>query len=205
MKFLKLAKLLVVGLMLTSILAGCKGPQRLTPLLGRGTRNPTVTDDGIKGPIVPPDKGIATDTGPKSIPVNPSGIPTTKTDWTTADPNRAEFAAQTVYFDFDKAIVKSTEVSKLEVVANRMKSFQGKGLRVEGHCDERGTEEYNRSLGERRALAIREVLVKLGLDPEFIDTVSFGEDRPADPGHNEAAWKKNRRGELILLTPRGGN
>lgn len=206
MKFLKLAKLLVVGLVLTSIVAGCKGPQRLTPLMGRGEKNPKVGDDtGTTKPIgdVP-----RTDIGSKPIPIDTTrgpGIPTPTRDWTTAEQNRAEFAAQTVYFDLDKAVVKSTEVSKLEVVATRMKSFPGKGLRVEGHCDERGTEEYNRSLGERRALAIREVLVRLGMDPEFIDTISFGEDRPADPGHNEAAWKKNRRGELILLTPRGGN
>src|SRR5262249_22198993 len=123
-------------------------------------------------------------------------------DWKA---NRDEFAAQTVYFDFDKAVVKPGEVSKLQVVATRMKSFRGKAVRVEGHCDERGTEEYNRSLGERRALAVREVLVHLGMDPNFIETISFGEDHPADPGHNEAAWKKNRRGELILLSPPNEN
>jgi peptidoglycan-associated lipoprotein len=85
-----------------------------------------------------------------------------------------------------------------------MKSnFRGKALRIEGHCDERGTEEYNRSLGDRRALSIREKLVQLGLDPEMLPTISFGEEKPVDPGHNEAAWSRNRRGELILLSPPG--
>ena len=69
---------------------------------------------------------------------------------------------------------------------------------MDGHCDERGTEEYNRSLGERRALALREQLVGLGIDPALIDTVSYGKDRPVAPGHDESAWKQNRRGEFLL-------
>ena len=74
---------------------------------------------------------------------------------------RDEFKDQTVYFEFDKSTIKPGEISKLEEVVRRMKGFPGKALRVEGHCDERGTEEYNRSLGDRRALSIREKLVQL--------------------------------------------
>ena len=80
--------------------------------------------------------------------------------------------------------------------------FQGKFLRIEGYCDERGTEEYNRALGDRRALSAREYLAKLGINPEDIQTISFGKDKPADPGHNAAAWAKNRRCEFVLLTPK---
>jgi len=69
-----------------------------------------------------------------------------------------------------------------------MKGRAGKALRIEGHCDERGTEEYNRSLGERRALAVRESLIHAGMDANLIDTISYGEDRPADPGHDKDAW-----------------
>jgi peptidoglycan-associated lipoprotein len=76
-------------------------------------------------------------------------------------------------------------------------------VEVDGHCDERGTEEYNRALGERRALALREELISLGVDPNRIDTVSYGKDRPAETGHDEAAWRKNRRGEFLLETPPG--
>ncbi|HEY3165808.1 MAG TPA: OmpA family protein, partial [Candidatus Binatia bacterium] len=94
---------------------------------------------------------------------------------------------------------------KLERVASEMKSAHaGKALRIEGHCDERGTEEYNRSLGERRAQSVREYLVRLGMNPTMIQTISMGEERPAVSGHDEAAWSKNRRGELVLLTPAGG-
>jgi hypothetical protein len=77
-------------------------------------------------------------------------------------------------------------------------------LLIEGHCDERGTEEYNRSLGERRALALREALAKAGVSPDRVRTLSYGKDKPADPGHDESAWSKNRRGEFILLHPKAG-
>ncbi len=130
------------------------------------------------------------------------GIPQSAKDVSNWIENREAFAAQTVYFDFDKSNIKPGEVGKLEEVARRMKSeFQGKALRIEGHCDERGTEEYNRALGDRRALSAREKLVSLGLDAEMLHTITFGEEKPADAGHNEAAWSKNRRAELILLSP----
>ena len=74
-------------------------------------------------------------------------------------------------------------------------------VRIEGNCDERGTEEYNRSLGDRRANALREKLATMGVDPKKLLTVSYGEDKPVDNGHNEAAYAKNRRGDFILLTP----
>jgi len=67
---------------------------------------------------------------------------------------------------------------------------------VEGHCDERGTQEYNMALGERRALAVRDYLINLGVPGQNLLTISYGEERPVDPGHNEAAWAKNRRAEF---------
>jgi peptidoglycan-associated lipoprotein len=116
-------------------------------------------------------------------------------------PNREVFKAYTVHFDLDSSTVKSSEQSKIEAVADYLKQHPADALKIEGYCDERGTEEYNRSLGERRALALREYLANLGGNPNRILTVSFGEGQPVDPGHNEAAWAKNRRGEFILLTP----
>src|SRR5205085_11773243 len=111
------------------------------------------------------------------------------------------FKSGTVYFEFDKATIKPGETSKLDSIASRMKNYRGKALRIEGHADERGTEEYNRSLGSRRAHAVREYLVRAGLDLQMVDVISFGEDRPAVPGHNEAAYSKNRRAEFVLLDP----
>ena len=109
--------------------------------------------------------------------------------------------AETIYFDYDKEAIKASEQSKLEDVANYLKSHAEAALRVEGNCDERGTEEYNRALGERRALAAREYLVRLGIDAGRVDTISYGEDKPVNPGHNEAAWSKNRRDDFTVLLP----
>ena len=116
--------------------------------------------------------------------------------------DREAFKADTVYFDFDKSAVKPSEAPKIETVVDYLKKNPNDALLIEGHCDERGTEEYNRALGERRALALRELAIKLGLDAERVRTLSYGEDRPADPGHNEAAWAKNRRGEFVRLLPK---
>jgi peptidoglycan-associated lipoprotein len=117
-------------------------------------------------------------------------------------PDREAFSSQTIHFDYDRASVKSTDRSKVEAVAAYLKNQPTQKVEVEGHCDERGTEEYNRALGERRALAAREALVSMGIGADRIFTTSFGEDRPADPAHDEQAWQKNRRDEFILLKPR---
>ena len=117
--------------------------------------------------------------------------------------DREKYRAQTVHFEFDRANVSAGEASKVQEVASKFKSENPESdLLVEGHCDERGTEEYNRSLGERRALAIRELLVAAGVPADHVHTASFGKDKPADPGHNDAAWKQNRRGEFILVLPK---
>ena len=113
-------------------------------------------------------------------------------------PDREALKNYTVYFEFDRSAVRQSEQPKVQAVAGVLKAQPDTKLQIEGHCDERGTEEYNRSLGERRALALREFLINLGIDGNRIYTVSFGEDKPAVPGHNEEAWAKNRRGEFIL-------
>lgn len=114
--------------------------------------------------------------------------------------NREALAAQTVLFDFDKSAIKPSERAKLDAVGAYLKNNTSVTLKIEGHCDERGTEEYNRALGERRAIAARDYLVQSqGIDSTRITTVSFGEDKPADPGHDEAAFTKNRRAEFVVL------
>lgn len=103
-----------------------------------------------------------------------------------------------VYFGFDRSDIPPSETSKLQQVASFMKQ-EGKNVILAGFTDERGTEEYNRALGERRAQAVRDALIGLGASPARIQTVSFGLEMPADPGHNEAAWAKNRRVETGLV------
>jgi peptidoglycan-associated lipoprotein len=112
--------------------------------------------------------------------------------------DRGQFAASTVYFDYDSAQINESERSKIESVASSMKGGSGQVI-VEGNCDERGSAEYNLALGERRALAVRAYLVGLGVDGARVQTKSYGEERPVDPGHEEGAWSKNRRGEFIVV------
>ena len=107
----------------------------------------------------------------------------------------------TVHFAYNEYNIQDTDKNTLQKQATWLNKYPGVQLTIEGDCDERGTEEYNRSLGERRALALREQLISLGINPSIIDTVSYGKDRPADPGHDESAWKQNRRGEFLLETP----
>ena len=112
--------------------------------------------------------------------------------------DRTQFAAQAVYFDYDSAKIKPSEHSKVEAVAAALKG-NSKKLVIEGHTDERGTAEYNRALGEKRAQSAREVLVSLGVAADRLTTVSFGKDRPVEPSHNDTAWSKNRRSEFVVV------
>ena len=115
--------------------------------------------------------------------------------------NRVALAPQTVYFGFDRNAIAESEQPKLAEVAAYLQSNPNVQLKVEGYCDNRGTEEYNRSLGERRAIAVREYLIQVhNVNPGRITTVSFGEDRPASPGNTEADHALNRRAEFVVLT-----
>lgn len=116
-------------------------------------------------------------------------------------PDRTAFQPYTVYFEFDRSALIRSEQPKAEAVANALKAKPNTKVQIEGHCDERGTEEYNRALGERRALAIREFLMNLGIEGHRVFTISYGEDKPAVDSHSDEAWAKNRRGEFILYSP----
>ena len=103
-----------------------------------------------------------------------------------------------VRFDFDQATLREDGKKTCQGVAAYMKSHPHATLLIEGHCDERGTAEYNLALGERRATAVKNYLVSLGVPGAALHTVSFGKERPLDPGHNEDAWAKNRRVHFLL-------
>ena len=119
--------------------------------------------------------------------------------------DRAALAAYTIHFAYDSSAIRSSEKANLASVAQQLSGDASTKLLIEGNCDERGTEEYNRSLGERRALAAREALAKLGVDPMRVETRSFGKDKPVDPGHDESGWAKNRRDDFVLLHPKPGS
>lgn len=108
-------------------------------------------------------------------------------------------AAHTIYFGTDSFTIDSSERSKVEKIADWMRSNPEDRIIIAGHCDSRGTTQYNLALGERRALAIREYLIGLGARKKNIFTVSYGEERPAVLSENESAWTKNRRAQAGIL------
>ena len=108
----------------------------------------------------------------------------------------AEF--ENVAFPYDSFQIADSERGKIEQVANYMNNNNGVTVVVDGHCDERGSREYNLSLGEHRALAVRAYLITLGVSGGLVQTRSFGEEQPVDPGHGASSWSNNRRGEFAL-------
>ena len=202
MKAIKLTYLLVFALALTFAATGCKKkPTPITqlPAYPAGKVKDSAPTGGLPGGgTLGGDKlpGGTTGTGGGALPENLN-------DLSKFDQDRAALATDTVHFDFDSSVVKANEKVHVEAVAAYMKAANANvALLIEGFCDERGTEEYNRALGERRALALREALVQDGVSADRITTRSFGSDDPVDPAHNETAWAKNRRGVFVVLHPK---
>ena len=106
---------------------------------------------------------------------------------------------QKIYFDFDRFDIRSEYQNVLREKADVLKRYPQINVLIEGHCDERGTEEYNMALGERRARAAYEYLLKLGVSPNQLQMISYGKDRPAVAGNDEAAWAQNRRDEFKVI------
>ncbi len=124
-----------------------------------------------------------------STPSNPSESPVSEME---ADKARI----QTVYFDFDRSDIRSDMRDEVKNNADIFRKWTDWAVSVEGHCDERGTNEYNLALGERRATAAKQALVAEGISASRMNTVSYGEERPVDPGHSESSWTRNRRAEF---------
>ncbi|MGQ9604390.1 MAG: peptidoglycan-associated lipoprotein Pal [bacterium] len=103
-----------------------------------------------------------------------------------------------IHFDFDRYNLRPDAIQVLTRNAEVLLAHPEIRIVIEGHCDERGTDEYNLALGERRAAAARDFLVRFGIDMSRISTVSYGEERPLDPRSNEEAWAKNRRAEFVI-------
>jgi peptidoglycan-associated lipoprotein len=112
---------------------------------------------------------------------------------------RDDLKVENVLFEYDSAQINESERGKIEIAASILKSNSGVDVIIEGHCDERGSAEYNMALGERRALAVRAILMNLGIDGNRIQTRSYGEERPVSPGHDESAWRLNRRCEFVFF------
>jgi peptidoglycan-associated lipoprotein len=154
------------------------------------------------GKVEEPMKPAATTTAPGAPAPAATGpaVPSTQ-PVETATAMRAAiqaFESTHVYFDYDKADIKAEAKPVLEKKAEFLRANAQYKVTIEGYCDERGTNEYNMALGDRRAKAAMKYLNALGISANRMSTISYGEEKPADPGHNEAAWAKNRRDEFKL-------
>ena len=107
-------------------------------------------------------------------------------------------AFENIHFDFDRYDIRPMDEPILEGIASWLEEHDGVKVLIEGHCDERGTNEYNMALGEQRALAARRYLVGLGISSSRLSTISYGEERPLDPRSTEEAWAKNRRAHFTV-------
>ncbi len=112
----------------------------------------------------------------------------------------ADTALKTIYFEFDKSSLTPEMQKILKENAEWLKNNPNVETLIEGHCDERGTEEYNLALGEKRAMSVRKFLISQGVEPLRLYTISYGEEKPVDAGHNEDAWAKNRRAKFQITS-----
>ncbi len=104
-----------------------------------------------------------------------------------------------VYFDFDKSNIRADQKSRIEGNAKFLKDSKNVKIKIEGNCDERGTNEYNLALGERRAMSSKKYLLNLGIDASRLETLSYGEEKPLLAGHDELSWSQNRRDDFVVV------
>jgi peptidoglycan-associated lipoprotein len=170
--------------------AACGG--RKQPPVARPTPPPTEATTDAPRPPEPPS--------PSEEPMIPREPMPEATDLNAKDLDalNRESPFQPVFFAYDSSEVDSQGQVALNGNAEILKQYSNWTITIEGHCDERGTAEYNLALGERRALAARNYLVSLGIAADRLRTISYGKEFPFDPGHNEAAWARNRRAHFVV-------
>ncbi len=169
--------------------------------IGCGGKKPAVARPA---PPPPPSAGTSTEPPAPPQPVNePALVPPEPVSEDTVgsrsldDLNR-DSPLRPVFFEFDSAEISGDGQSAIQANAGLLKRYGTWTVTIEGHCDERGTAEYNLALGERRAVATRSYLVSLGIPAERLRIVSYGKEFPFDPGHSEEAWAKNRRAHFVI-------
>ena len=188
-------RIVLVGALLLSVglLAGCPkrpevaqaGPGAVGPGAAAAPATPMPAPSPRAG-----DVPVARPAPPAETPVRPAAP--------GAQPTPATVPLQDIFFDFDKSNIRDDQEAALDGDVAWLKASRTGKITIEGHADERGTNEYNLALGERRAKATRDYLVAAGIDAGRIATVSYGEESPFVLGHDESAWKWNRRSHFVL-------
>jgi peptidoglycan-associated lipoprotein len=147
-------------------------------------------------PTIDEDKGSVRQTVIPDDPYNPNENNDKASDFREGTLSQDLSQLHPVFFDYDKSDIREDQMEVLQKDAEVLKLIPSK-VQIQGHCDERGTEEYNLALGDRRARMVREYLNSLGIDAARLDTISYGESRPFATEHNEDAWSENRRAHFI--------
>ena len=194
MSIAKPALLMLLAATLVALACGEKKPPVARPL----PPPPPVASDASSGPATasrppaPPRPSVEPTTVPPE-PIRDDAIASASLD----ELNRNS-PLRPVFFALDSSEIDPAGKAALDSDAPLLKRYPGWTVTIEGHCDERGTAEYNLALGERRAIAARAYLVSLGIPADRLKTVSYGKEFPFDPGHDENAWSKNRRAHFVI-------
>jgi peptidoglycan-associated lipoprotein len=152
-------------------------------------------------PPPPPASEVGAGSDATGAGANAGALGQNGADDETAGPQAGLLAKRVIYFDFDSSEIKGDGTDIVGAHAKYLASHQNARVRLEGHTDDRGSREYNIGLGERRAQSVRRALLLQGATEAQLSTVSYGAERPAVAGHDETAWSKNRRVEIVYLTP----
>lgn len=183
-----------------------EGPSKVATNTNKGgNTSPSPSNDSNSGRLGGSDLngGLVDDIKIEDVPNDGSGFGQASRDFFEGRPmDREIFAANTVHFSFDSSEVRPSDAGNVKTVADYLVAHPNCALLIEGHCDVRGTEEYNQALGERRALSVRESVVKNGVEAGRIRTISYGESQPVSDGTSEADYQLCRRGVFILLGPK---
>jgi len=168
-------------------------------IAGGCAKNEMVKKDESIAPAAAAAKAPVKTEAVKEQPVTKEAIAQSPVAQESARASKLQAALQKIYFDFDSFNLSDSARTTLAMNAESMKKDPADKVRIEGNCDERGSDEYNLALGERRAKAAVAYLTTLGIPAERLSFISYGKEKPTDTGHNEAAWTKNRRDEFEVV------
>ncbi len=171
------------------VLVGASACRRNQPPVARPTP-PAPPPAASTTPPSPPE--------PMREPMPPEPLPSDDVAARSLDDLNRDSPLRPVFYDYDSSDVNDASRAILQANAAVLKKYPSWVVTIEGHCDERGTAEYNLALGERRAVSARQYLISLGIDGNRLRTVSYGSEFPFDPGHNETAWGRNRRAHFVI-------
>ena len=186
----RISALVVAAVLVSITAAGCKKntPPVARPMPPPGANTGTTTTTPL--PPAPPE--------PVNEPVVVPSMPEDTVASRTLDELNRDSPLKPVFYELDSFDLSPSGQQALQDNANVLRKYATWQITIEGHCDERGTAEYNLALGERRAITARDYLVSLGIPATRLKTVSYGKEFPFDPAHNDAAWAKNRRAHFVI-------